>query len=153
MIDTQTLIDCTGAARADAQRYTLHLADGMNRFGIHSVSAMAVFLGQLAIESDALQKVEENLNYTTPARLREIFPSLFVKGGYRAEEYVRNPREALEPAHAQGALMRGAHHTLHQLAPYLGREQRRHLLTLSHAYNEDAAGNGSNATSPVDMAV
>ncbi|MBT2337348.1 hypothetical protein J7E49_26040 [Variovorax paradoxus] len=92
MIDTQTLIDCTGAARADAERYTLHLADGMNRFGIHSVNAMAVFLGQLAVESDALQKVEENLNYTTPARLREIFPSLFVKGGYRAEEYVRNPR-------------------------------------------------------------
>ena len=49
-------------------------------------------------------------------------------------EYVRNPREALEPAHAQGALMRGAHHTLHLLAPYLATEQRRHLLTLSSAY-------------------
>ena len=46
-------------------------------------------------------------------------------------EYVRNPREALEPAHAQGALLRGAHHTLHLLAPYLAAEQRRHLLTLS----------------------
>ena len=49
-------------------------------------------------------------------------------------EYVRNPREALEPAHAQGALMRGAHHTLHLLAPYLATEQRRHLLALSSAY-------------------
>ena len=49
-------------------------------------------------------------------------------------EYVRNPREALEPAHAQGALLRGAHHTLHLLAPYLAPEQRRHLLTLSDAY-------------------
>jgi AcrR family transcriptional regulator len=73
-------------------------------------------------------------------------------------EYVRNPREALEPAHAQGALMRGAHHTLHQLAPYLGREQRRHLLTLSHAYNGEDAGqhptsSSSNATPRVDMAV
>lgn len=55
-------------------------------------------------------------------------------------EYVRNPREALEPAHAQAALMRGAHHTLHLLAPYLEPEQRRHLLTLSSAYSrEDAA--------------
>jgi hypothetical protein len=52
-------------------------------------------------------------------------------------EYVRNPREALEPAHAQSALMRGAHHTLHLLAPYLGPEQRRHLLTLSSAYERD----------------
>ncbi len=55
-------------------------------------------------------------------------------------EYVRNPREALEPAHAQGALMRGAHHTLHLLAPYLASAQRRHLLTLSSAYSgEDQA--------------
>ena len=52
-------------------------------------------------------------------------------------EYVRNPREALEPAHAQGALLRGAHHTLHLLAPYLATEQRRHLLTLSGAYSEE----------------
>lgn len=50
-------------------------------------------------------------------------------------EYVRNPREALEPEHAQGALLRGAHHTLHLLAPYLATEQRRHLLTLSSAYS------------------
>jgi AcrR family transcriptional regulator len=55
-------------------------------------------------------------------------------------EYVRNPREALEPAHAQSALMRGGHHTLHLLAPYLVAEQRRHLLTLSRAYDgEDLA--------------
>jgi len=49
-------------------------------------------------------------------------------------EYVRNPREALEPAHAQGALLRGGQHTLHLLAPYLVPAQRRHLLTLSDAY-------------------
>ena len=49
-------------------------------------------------------------------------------------EYVRNPRQALEPAHAQGALLRGAHHTLHLLAPYLEAEQRQHLMTLGHAY-------------------
>jgi len=49
-------------------------------------------------------------------------------------EYVRNPREALEPAHAQGALGRGAQHVLQLLAPYLESAQRRHLLTLSEAY-------------------
>ncbi|MDM0055795.1 TetR/AcrR family transcriptional regulator [Variovorax fucosicus] len=55
-------------------------------------------------------------------------------------EYVRNPREALEPAHAQGALLRGGQHTLHLLAPYLVSAQRRHLLTLSDAYaSEDEA--------------
>ena len=54
-------------------------------------------------------------------------------------EYVRNPREALEPAHAQGALLRGAQHTLHLLAPYLVAAQRRHLLGLSDAYASDEA--------------
>lgn len=92
MIDTQTLIDCIGATRGNAERYTLHLADGMNRFGIHTPNTMAAFLGQLTIESEALAKVEENLNYTTADRLREIFPSLFVQGGYRAEDYTRNPK-------------------------------------------------------------
>jgi AcrR family transcriptional regulator len=55
-------------------------------------------------------------------------------------EYVRNPREALEPSHAQAALLRGAQHTLHLMAPYLEPVQRRHLLTLGRAYaREDLA--------------
>lgn len=61
-------------------------------------------------------------------------------------EYVRNPREALEPEHAQGALMRGAHHTLRLLAPYLAPEQRQHLLALSEAYAVD--GGAANDSSP-----
>ncbi|CAN5882589.1 TetR/AcrR family transcriptional regulator [soil metagenome] len=49
-------------------------------------------------------------------------------------EYVRNPREALEPEHVQGALLRGAQHTLQLLAPYLEPAQRKHLMTLTAAY-------------------
>jgi len=67
-------------------------------------------------------------------------------------EYVRNPRQALEPAHAQAALLRGARHTLHQLAPYLGAEQRRHLLTLGQAYSGEDAASSPSASSPADMA-
>ncbi|MEJ8824004.1 TetR/AcrR family transcriptional regulator [Variovorax humicola] len=52
-------------------------------------------------------------------------------------EYVRNPREALEPTHAQAALLRGGQHTLHLLAPYLVPVQRNYLLTLSDAYATD----------------
>ena len=55
-------------------------------------------------------------------------------------EYVRNPRQALEPEHAQAALLRGGRHTLSLLAPYLETDQRRHLLTLGQAYaGEDSA--------------
>ena len=49
-------------------------------------------------------------------------------------EYVRDPRHALEPGQAQAALLRGAQHVLHQLAPYLEPAQRRHLQALSSAY-------------------
>ncbi len=49
-------------------------------------------------------------------------------------EYVKDPRKALEPESAQAALMRGAHHTLNLLVPYLEAAQRVHLLKLAGAY-------------------
>ena len=49
-------------------------------------------------------------------------------------EYVRDPRRALEPESAQTALMRGAHHVLNLLMPYLHTSQRAHLLALVGAY-------------------
>ena len=50
-------------------------------------------------------------------------------------EYARDPRKALEPESAQAALLRGAHHVLNLLLPYLEQGQRMHLLTLVGAYN------------------
>ena len=49
-------------------------------------------------------------------------------------EYVRDPRRALEPESAQAALLRGAHHVLNLLMPYLEPGQRAHLLQLASAY-------------------
>jgi AcrR family transcriptional regulator len=54
-------------------------------------------------------------------------------------EYVKDPRNALEPASAQAALMRGAHHVLNLLVPYLEASQRIHLLNLAGAYSTPAA--------------
>ncbi|MCY1374795.1 hypothetical protein D9M69_621580 [compost metagenome] len=51
---------------------------------------------------------------------------------------MRDPRHALEPEQAQQALMRGAHHVLNLLAPYLDADQRQHLLQLSGPYNSPA---------------
>ncbi|MBK0391926.1 TetR/AcrR family transcriptional regulator [Ramlibacter algicola] len=53
-------------------------------------------------------------------------------------EYVRDPRRALEPGSAQAALLRGAHHVLHLLVPYLEAGQRQHLLRLAGAYGDPA---------------
>ena len=49
-------------------------------------------------------------------------------------EYVRDPRRALEPEHAELALLRGAHHVLNLLMPYLEINQRNHLLSLVGGY-------------------
>ena len=54
-------------------------------------------------------------------------------------EYVRDPRRALEPESAQIALLRGAHHVLNLLAPYLEQGQRMHLLGLVAAYSSPAS--------------
>ena len=54
-------------------------------------------------------------------------------------EYVRDPRKALEPESAQAALMRGAHHVLNLLVPYLEAGQRNHLIGLVGAYQAPTA--------------
>ncbi|WP_394787930.1 TetR/AcrR family transcriptional regulator [Rhodoferax sp.] len=54
-------------------------------------------------------------------------------------EYVRDPRHALEAESAQLALLRGAHHVLNLLLPYLEPGQRQHLLNLVSAYTSHAA--------------
>ena len=63
-------------------------------------------------------------------------------------EYVRNPREALEPEHVQGALLRGAQHTLQLLAPYLEPAQRKHLVTLTAAYAPSAPATSDSLGNP-----
>ena len=69
------------------------------------------------------------------AQTKTVATSLVVVLSYWLSfEYASNPREALEPAHAQAALLRGAQHGLSLLAPYLQTEQRAHLLQLVGAY-------------------
>ena len=51
-------------------------------------------------------------------------------------EYVCDPRRALEPERAQLALLRGAHHVLNLLVPYLEPGERMHLLGLAAAYGQ-----------------
>jgi AcrR family transcriptional regulator len=53
-------------------------------------------------------------------------------------EYVRDPRHALEPAHAQASMLRGAQHVLNLLMPYLACDQRSHLQTLANSYSSPA---------------
>jgi hypothetical protein len=51
-------------------------------------------------------------------------------------EYVRDPRNALEPDTAGPALARGAYHVLSLLMPYLDPAAREHLHTLVAPYRK-----------------
>jgi AcrR family transcriptional regulator len=54
--------------------------------------------------------------------------------------YVRDPRHALEPDHAQAALVGGAFHLLSLLMPYLDAQSRAHLWALAGPYQAQEAG-------------
>lgn len=54
-------------------------------------------------------------------------------------EYVGNPRHALEPTQAPAALLRGTHHVLSLLRPYLEPGQRTQLEALANAYKSPAS--------------
>ncbi len=53
-------------------------------------------------------------------------------------EYVRDPRRALEPEGAGAAMLRGAHHLLCLLMPYLEPAERAHLHVLAARYDTAA---------------
>ncbi|WP_431287651.1 TetR/AcrR family transcriptional regulator [Roseateles chitinivorans] len=55
-------------------------------------------------------------------------------------EYVRDPRNALEPDRAGEALMRGAFHVLGLLLPYLEPASRDHLFQLAGKYQPQTGG-------------
>jgi AcrR family transcriptional regulator len=98
------------------------------------------FQGLLAAKTRAVRGVLGGLGRSGAIQIdsRELEPtadSMVVLLTYWLSfEYVRDPRRALEPDHAQAALLRGAQHVLHQLAPYLEPAQRQHLMALSSAY-------------------
>ena len=74
-----------------------------------------------------------------PAELAPTATSMVVVLTYWLSfEYVRDPRNALEPANAQAALLRGAHHVLNLLIPYLEPGQRMNLQALAGAYGDPA---------------
>lgn len=61
------------------------------QYKLTTPSDMARFLGQIMTETQGLTRLEENLYYTTTARLRAVWPSRF-KSNAAAQPYVRNPQ-------------------------------------------------------------
>lgn len=65
--------------------------DLLANYGIVSNNQIAMFFGQWAEETGGFTRLEENLFYTSVARLRQVWPSRF-KSDASAAPYVRNPK-------------------------------------------------------------
>lgn len=73
MITVPTLI-AAGIAVTQARQWAAPLADAAARFGIDTPARLAGWLSQCARESGGLVHVEENLYYSTPERIRAMWP-------------------------------------------------------------------------------
>ncbi len=89
---------------------------------------------------NAVRKVLDGLSRKSVMRIdpREIEPvataMVVVLTYWLSYEYVRDPRNALEPGSAGAALSRGAYHLLTLLMPYLDMASRDHLHMLAQSY-------------------
>lgn len=77
MISAAWLIRTTGCTRAAALTYAPWLDEAAHRWTIDTPTRVAAWIAQLAYESQRFTRVEENLYYTTAARLIAVWPSRF----------------------------------------------------------------------------
>ena len=90
MLTLPTLI-AAGVPPTQARQYVDSLAAACARFGITTPARIAGFLAQCRVESADFTRLEENLFYTTPERIRQVFPSR-VASMADAARLVRNPK-------------------------------------------------------------
>lgn len=90
MIDVATLVAC-GVAPTQARVYAGPLAAAADRFEITTRARVAAFLAQVHHESAGFTRTEENLYYTTPERIRAMWP-VRVPTLLEASKLIRNPQ-------------------------------------------------------------
>lgn len=84
------LVAC-GIAPTQARLYLGPLVNACRRFEINTVARAAAFIAQCNVESGGFVHAEENLYYSSPERVRQIFPSR-VASLADAARLVRNPQ-------------------------------------------------------------
>lgn len=90
LVTVQRLV-AAGLAPTQARQFAEPLAAACARFDINTAARIASFVAQLRVESADFTRLEENLSYTTPERIRAVFPSR-VPSLADAARLVRNPQ-------------------------------------------------------------
>lgn len=68
------------------------LNDAMTQYEINTKNRIAAFLAQVLVESSNFETMQENLYYTTPKRLQQVWPRAFPTIEI-AQQYLRNPEK------------------------------------------------------------
>ena len=87
-----------GVNPTQAKAFADPLKASMALFDISTPDRQAAFLAQCMIESQGFTRMEENLYYTTPARLNSIFSA--IRTDAEAALYVRNPKALANKVYA-----------------------------------------------------
>ncbi len=82
-----------------ARRFQPVLGPALARFEIRTPRRIAAFLAQCHVESAGFTRLEENLFYTTPARIAAVWPSRFADAA-AAEPYARSPERLANRVYA-----------------------------------------------------
>ena len=98
MIDADQLVAC-GIDRDVAKQFELPLDAAMTAFTINTPKRAAAFLAQAAHESIGFTRLQENLSYSTPERLVEVFKNRF-NGLADAAQYLRQPEKLANRVYA-----------------------------------------------------
>ena len=98
MIDADQLVAC-GIDRDVAKQFELPLDAAMTAFAINTPKRAAAFLAQAAHESIGFTRLQENLSYSTPERLVEVFKNRF-NGLADAAQYLRQPEKLANRVYA-----------------------------------------------------
>jgi len=89
----------SGIAPTQARMFAEPMSRACERFHINTADRIAAFIGQCRIESANFTRLEESLFYTTPARIRAVFPSR-VRSDAQAATLVRSPEKLANTVYA-----------------------------------------------------
>jgi len=94
ILTSQTILAICPGARPDIVESLLTDAEAnFLRAGIDNEIKLAHFFGQIAVEAQGLSRLDENLYYTTPARLQEVYGKGKFPTIAKAQQYLRQPQK------------------------------------------------------------
>jgi putative chitinase len=97
-ITVQQLV-AAGIPPTQARQFQPALEPALQRFAITTPRRVAAFLAQCHVESAGFSRLEENLFYTTPARIAAVWPSRF-RTAAEAAPFARNPERLANRVYA-----------------------------------------------------